>query len=739
MKRVFVSVGIAVLVFPALALAQALPPTTITIPKVESAPKFEDYLPGGSMPGLKITDFRQRDPKDLEPVSQPTAAYVSYDASNLYAGFVCTQPREMVRARMQKRENIGSDDLVGLYLDTFQDKQRAYLFYSSPLGVQADGVMTENGGEDFSFDTEWDTRGKLTDSGYVVLITVPFKSLRFPMKADGQQQWGFSLVRSVRAANETAFWPGNTSRVNGFIAQFATANGVSNVSPGRNFQFIPYGTFTGARFLDSAAGVYARKNEGRAGMDMKFVPRDAVTLDFTINPDFSQVESDNPQVTVNQRFEVFFPEKRPFFLENSDFFNSPTTLFFSRRIRDPQFGARMTGKFGKWATGALVMDDRAPGRSVDPSSSAYNDRAVNLVGAARRDFSNQSNIGFVGTSRTFGDSSNQVAEASTHIRLNKNWFLDAEAVGSHNKTLDGVTTNGSAMFLGLNRSGRAMSYSLAYNGVSPNFRVPLGFVPRTDIHNVNSFLSYRWRPKTGPVTNWGPNSFIDGTWNYKGELQDYIIRLPVSVQFKRQTSLFVRHAFISETISNMKFEQREDLFQFNTSYLRWLSVNFSAGVGTRPNYFPKAGVAPFLGNYQDWNVGIGLKPVSRLSIDQTILWSRLSGRDGTPAAGGNIFDNVLLRTRANYQFSREWSLRAILDFNALDPNPAVVGFSKDRHFGADVLLTWLPHPGTAFYVGYTDGYDNVRLDPTKQVFATDGALNSTGRQVFVKSSWLLRF
>ncbi|TAK12001.1 MAG: hypothetical protein EPO35_11820 [Acidobacteria bacterium] len=737
MRRIlFLSV---LLGLPLPAFAQALPATSIDIPRVEAAPKLDDYLPGGSMPGLKVTDFRQREPKDLEPGSQPTAAYLAYDALHIYAAFVCTQPRELLRARMQKRENIGSDDLVGIYLDTFFDKQRAYLFYASPLGIQADGIITENNGEDFSFDTEFEAKGKITDAGYVVLITVPFKSVRFPVTADGRQRWGLALVRSVRSANETDFWPGNTSRVNGFIAQFATATGVANVSPGRNFQFIPYGTFTGARFLDSGASAYVRKNEGRAGMDVKLVPRDAVTLDFTINPDFSQVESDEPQVTVNQRFEVFFPEKRPFFLENSDFFSAPTTLLFSRRIRDPQFGARMTGKFGDWSTGALVMDDRAPGHAVDPSSRAFNQRAVSLVGTARRNFSNQSTVGFFATSRHFGDSSNHVGELSTHVRLNKNWFIDAEAVGSHNTTLDGVKTDGSAMFLGVNRSGRALTYSINYNGISPNFRVPLGFIPRTDIHDVISFLSYRWHPKAGSVTSWGPNSYIEGTWNYRGELQDYIFRFPIFVQFRRQTSVFVRHAVISETIGGMKLGQREELVQFNSSYLRWLETNASISFGTRPNYYPSAGVAPFLGNFQDWNMGVTIKPISRLSVGETILWSRLAGREATPASGANIFDNAILRTRLNYQFSREWSLRAILDYNSLDPNPSVVGFERGRHFGADILLTWLPHPGTALYVGYTDGYDNLRLDPGKRVFTTDGELHSTGRQLFIKSSWLLRF
>jgi hypothetical protein len=732
-----------VIALPASAAAQAVPPARITIPLAATPPKLEDYLPGGAMPGLRVDDFRQRQPKDLEPSTQPTTAYVSYDRSTFYVAFVCTQPRADIRARLQKREDVGSDDLVGFYLDTFHDKQRAYFFYSTPIGIQADGIISETGGSDYSFDTQWSSEGRVTGDGYVVLVAVPFKVLRFPVTAGGAQEWGFSLIRIIRSNNEESYFPGNTTRVNGFVAQFATADGVADVSPGRNIQFIPYGTFTGARFLDqesldAAAGGYERKNEGRAGIDIKLVPRDAVTLDFTINPDFSQVESDEPQVTVNQRFEVFFPEKRPFFLENADFFNSFLTLFFSRRLRDPQFGARMTGKFGKWATGALVMDDRAPGRSVEPGTPGDGDRAYNVVGSARRDFANQSTLGFLGTSRNFGGSSNQVGSVTSHLRLNPNWFLDTQVVGSHDTSLSGETTSGAATFLGLIRNGRSLNYYLAYSDVSPNFRVPLGFVPRTDMRDVSSFMAYRWHPKTGPLTEWGPNSYLEGTWDYGGDLQDWTVRFPVQFNFKRNSFAFYRHALISETVSGIELAEREDLVQFGTSSLRWLDVSGTVSFGTRPNYYPAGGLVPFLGDFQDWNIAVTVKPVSRLSVSQTLIVSSLDGRDDTPAADATIFDNVLTRTRANYQFTRAWSLRAIVDYSSLTPNPAVVELERGRHLGGDILLTWLAHPGTAIYVGYTDRYDDVLVDPTRRMLTDEGALQSTGRQVFVKASWLFR-
>ena len=723
---------------PASVAAQALPPTRVSIPRVDAAPRIEDYLAGGTRPGLEVTDFRQRQPKDLEPASQPTRAYLSYDAEHVYVAFVATQPRADVRARLQKREDIGDDDAVGIYLDTFLDRQRAYFFLSTPLGIQSDGIITETAGDDESFDTQWSSHGRLTDDGYVVLIAVPFKSLRFPA-ASSSQPWGISLVREIQSNSESAYWPGNTQRVNGFIAQFATADGIAGVSPGRNIQLIPYGTFTGARVLGDGGG-YARTNEGRAGIDVKLVPRDAVTLDFTLNPDFSQVESDEPQVTVNQRFEVFFPEKRPFFLENADFFNTWFTLFFSRRIRDPQVGARMTGKVGPWSAGALVMDDRAPGRLADPSSPSAGERAVNAVGSLRRDFPNQSYVGALVTSRDFGISSSRVGAATAHVRLNPNWFVDGQVTGSRDVDESGVARTGSASFLGLIRNGRALNYYFTYSAISPGFRVPLGFVPRADIQEAGSFLSYRWHPKSGPLQSWGPNQYAAAIWDFDGRLQDWHVRFPVQFTFKRRTELFYRHAMISETVGGVRLEQREDLIEFNTSSLRWLDVELTVAAGTRPNYEPANGRPPFLGSYQDWEFEVEMRPLSRLSLEHTLLWTTLDGRDGTPVPSGQpIFENLLYRLRTNYQFTREWSLRAIVDYSRLDPNAAAIALEPGRHLGADVLLTWLAHPGTAIYVGYTDGYDDVRMNPARRGLTEDGALRSTGRQVFVKASWLFRF
>lgn len=714
------------------------PRPSIAIERAQTPPRLEDYVNGENGRGTRVTGFLQREPNDLTPASEDTVAYLSYDDENVYAVFVCrAKDTSRIRARMARRESIFQDDHVAVFLDTFNDKQRAYMFFATPLGIQGDGITTDGQNDDMSFDTVWQSRGMRTDFGYVVSIAIPFKSLRFPA-GTGPQTWGVAVARSIPSADEIAFWPGITRRVSGFAAQMAQATGIEGVSPGRNIQLIPYGSFAAARFLDRGASRMDDDRDARVGMDAKVVLRDAVTLDFTVNPDFSQVESDEPQVTANQRFEVFFPERRPFFIENAGYFQTPFTLFFSRRLRDPQFGTRATGKAGDWALGAIVADDRAPGRALDPLDSSFGDRTYNVVGRARREFGNQSSVGALVTSRDFGASSNRVASVDTRVRINPQWFLGGQAAMSDTATLGGEELRDTAWTASLTRNSRAFSYTAFYQDVGRDFRTQLGFVPRTDIRNLNQFASYRWRPTKGPLRAFGPNSFVDLTWNQDGTLEDWLVRFPFEVNFRRQTNMFVRRAEGMTRFGGEEFRHHENFLSFFTSAVSWLDAGFTFANGTRPNFFPAPGVVPFLGDFRDTSVFVTLRPMSNLLIDETYIFSHLAA-SGSSGHDGRVFDNHILRTRVNYQFSRELSARAILDYNGIWANQSLVALGRDRRFTADVLLTYLLNPGTAVYVGYTDGYQNVALDEEVGLRTTRRPTTSTGRQLFIKTSYRLRF
>jgi hypothetical protein len=750
----------------AAATPQVPPRPQIEIPRATRPPSLDDYLAvapsssladpavqvtqqtllvsapaGGVMAGtpdatrgLRVEGFLQRQPGDLVPSSEPTFAYLSYDATNLYVVFVCrASDPSRLRARMSRRESMFADDFVAVMLDTFDDHQRSYMFFSNPLGIQADGIATEGQEDDMSFETVWQSHGRLTPFGYVVSFAIPFKSLRFP-PGEGRA-WGIALMRGIPINNEQAFWPGITRTISGFSSQFADAHGLTGVSPGRNIQLIPYGTFTGARFLDDNS--FEKKADGRAGIDAKIVAHDAVTFDLTANPDFSQVESDEPQVTINQRFEVFFPEKRPFFLENSGYFQTPINLFFSRRIKDPQIGARATGKLGGWAAGALLIDDRAPGHDVDQGDPLYGDRAANAVVRARREIGESSFGGFV-TTREFGPSFNRVASADTRLKLNARLFVDGQAIVSDTETTNAERLRDTAYSATLNRAGRKLSYTVNYQDIGPDFRSNLGFVPRTDIRQGSEFVSLRWHPKTGPVQSFGPNSFVQVTWDRSGLLQDWAVRYPFSIEFKGQTGVFVRRVESMERFEGIEFREYENLFNFFTSRIRWMDVSVNYLNGTRPNFYPGAGYDPFLADFRDVFLSVTFRPTSGLLLDQTYIYSHLGMR---PESGirATIFDNHIARSRVNYQVNRELSFRAIFDYNAVLANPTLVALDRTKHLTADLLMTYLVHPGTAVYVGYTDGYDNVALDTAGARTFTHRPSTSTGRQFFVKTSYLFRF
>jgi hypothetical protein len=756
-----------------------LPKTTVAIskiPRVTRAPKIENFLEGGTREAeLVVTDFRQNIPGDGDPASEMTTAYLSYDQKNLYVVFECKDASGGVRAHLSRREDLDQDDGVGVFLDTFHDKHRAYYFFSNPLGIQQDAIYTEGQGYDYSFDTVWNTEGRLTKDGYIVWFSIPFKSLRF--SHEREQTWGVALYRTILKKSEYDYWPYVTQRVQGLAQQFAPVNGLEHVSPGRNIQFIPYGLLASNHFLNQPANgsapAYKDVFEHRAGLDAKFVAKDSLTFDVTLNPDFSQVESDDPQVTVNQRFAVFFPEKRPFFIENAGFFMTPVSLFFSRQIMDPQFGARMTGKVGSWTLGALTIDDRQPGRD-QTSSGPFDKRAADGVVRVTREFGKQSYIGAFASTRDFADTSNRVVSLDARFKFGKNWVSDFQAAHSWTRqddrlpqlcqnfnvprAADAASQQGSTLYADLSYTGRHLVMYHIYSDYSPGFCTDLGFVPRVDIRQETSAVAYYWRPVKSKIIDYGPSVSELVDWDHNGVLQDWQAAVGFEIDWTRQTTLVVSRGEAYELFANIPFRKHSTAIQFTSAPYKWLSFTGRYTTGTGENFFPGAGLSPFLGNVNRVNLGFTLRPSARFRIDETAIYYRLGTRNGsTPAtfdAGHGVFNNYLVRTKLNYQFTRELSLRMILDYDATLANTQLLDLQRNlgsfdggpirppKTLTPDFLLTYLVHPGTALYVGYNNSFSNLHLDETTnpaQVLYQRSPTNTNGRLFFVKLSYLFRF
>lgn len=709
---------------PVLRIARTSAPPSL------SSASLEQTIPAGT----KVEEFRQRHPADGEPASQSTTAFLSYDARNLYVLFVCTDESGKVNANLSRRDDIVKDDYVGIALDTFHDRRRFYRFSANPLGVQRDAIGTEGRDDDLSFDAVWHSEGRLTSSGYVVLIAIPFKTLRFPQQSE--QRWGIALFRSIPRANEVSYWPPISQKVEGLAQQFATLEGLAGITPARNWQFIPYGFLGHSQFLDSDRSGLPRfltSSESRIGLDAKVVLRNALTLDVALNPDFSQVESDEPQVTVNQRYEVFFPERRPFFTENAAFLQTPEDLFYSRRVADPTFGARLTGKSGPWAIGALFAGDRAPGRRLAQEDPLYGQQSLIAAGSISREFASQSRIGVLATDYEFGANANRVLSFDTRLKFSENWVAVGQAVLSHSRGAGAVASSGTDLLARVSRSGLHLNYEGQYRERSPHFEAQLGFIPRVDMRQTTQSMDYTWRPTHGSLKAIQLYGGAEVVWNYDNRLQDLIANPVLQFEWAGGTFLLINRVDAFERYLNLNFRKsRTDVTTF-VQRPKWMYLVTSYSAGTDINYDASAGVRPTLGNLRQARVDATFRPKSRLRFQQIWLYTSLKSRGPQP---DSLFQNHIFRTQLNYRFTRALALRGIVDYAAVLPNSARVNLENTRRLGTDVLFSYQLHPGTAVFLGYGDQRENLSLGPLP-VYRSARPDTVTGRQVFVKISYRL--
>lgn len=704
-----------------------------------------------------VDNFYQRNPHDGQPSSQKTEAYLGYDQKNLYVVFVCfdTEPHK-IRGHMAKREDAEGDENAEIILDTFADQRRSYGFMSNPLGVQMDGIWTEGQGWDMSFDAVWSSKGKITKQGYVVWMAIPFKSLRFP--SSPQQSWGILLDRDIPRNGEENFWPRYSNKIEGRLNQEGVMKGLENISPGRNMQFTPHATMRSYRapdLRDITSPRYERRDfKGEAGLDSKIVLRDSLVLDATVKPDFSQVESDEPQTTANRRFETFFPEKRPFFIENASYFTTPINLVFTRRIADPNFGLRLSGKTGPYSIGMLFADDRSPGRILPDHDPLFDSQAYFSVLRVQRDISNQSTIGMIYTDREYHGSYNRVGGIDGRFKFNQNWVSTFQVLTSSTGYEDKTTSGGPLYYAQIKRTGRHFNMNSTFSDTSAGFVTKTGFFKRPNNRQTAHGFNYRWFPLHSVIQNHGIYSGFSRAYDHQGVRLNSWQYFEYNFQFKGQNSLEMGSGFGTEGLRPQDFSSLTATKQyptanyflnFESNYWQKIGVHASIRRDLTPSFvtsgiFDSAplGQAPRRVHDDQMEIGTTLKPASRLRIDNKYLYERLYD----PIAGLSQLNTHVIRSKWNFQFNRELSLRFIGQYNANLANPSLTYLQKTKGFNADVLLTYLLHPGTALYVGYNSNLSN--LDPNLAMNSDEEVIRrkrfvNDSRQFFVKISYLFRF
>jgi hypothetical protein len=685
-----------------------------------------------------VRDFVQYEPREGVPASQKTTAFLAYNGKSLYVGFLCEDSEpELIRANVTRRDAIGGDDNVGVVIDTYYDHRRGYAFAVNAHGIQEDARVDEERGEDQGFDTVWHSEGQLTPNGFAALMVIPFRSLRFSPAE--KQTWGIFLSRSIPRYNEVSTWPAISRGVGGWLIQEAEARGLESISPGKNLQLTPYGYFSSTRFLNKETAQFERDAlAARMGLDAKWVVASNLTLDATLNPDFSQVESDTPQITVNRRFEVLFPERRPFFMENANFFDTPTQVLFTRRIADPQFGVKLTGKAGPYTIAALAADDRGPGEFVAPDDPTFGHRAFFNVLRLSRDIHRQSNLGLIWSDREFLDSHNRVIGADGRWKITKTTGFGFQALKSYSRDLEGNTKQGRAFQLGLDRFTRHWNTYAGYNERSPDFEVASGFIPRVDYRSVGGYLGYSFRPEGRWIVAWQPSLSGNLLFDSQNVRQDYIARPSFWVEFAQATHASGHYRYKRERYEGIDFLKRGYEFNINTRRSRWFSAGLAYEWGEEINFSPPDGSEPFLGAGNEISLWMTVRPTTRLAVQNMILENRFLTID----QGRNIFNNNIFRSRWNYQFTPRLSLRLIGQYANVLPTAELSSLEYSKELTGDVLLTYLLHPGTALYVGYSnmmENFDRAALEQAALLERTRSGLINSSAGLFVKFSYLYQF
>ncbi len=498
------------------------------IPRFETAPVIDGVLSDGVWQSSAVFgDFLQTQPGDNVAPTHPTEFLMGYDSKNLYVAFKVIQDRDKVRATMSRRDNIFNDDYVLMYIDTFNDQRQAYVVFFNPLGIQADGTYTEGRGEDYSVDLVMESKGVLTPDGFTIEAAIPFKSLRY--EAGKNKHWGFSIFRRVKYNNNeyNSWMPHDRSR-SGYLNQAGKITGLEGIETTRQLEVNPSFTVseTGRKsrytFNNDPNGRYVNEGiKGDFGMTVKFGLTPTITLDFAYNPDFAQVEADAPVTTANQRFPIFFAEKRPFFLERIDIFQSGMNVVNTRAIVDPDIAAKISGRRGKNTFGILYASDKAPGnyspddretfkhceirQIADPTVSCSVGRLLDQnadIGVLRikRDVGREHNIGMFATTYNFVDRHNNTAGLDGRFRLNKKTVMDVQVLGTNTRGYfydpfqDATryrTANGVGYRAYLERTDRNLYMNFLAQGRTNLYRTDVGFASRYDTNSLSSFVQYQ--------------------------------------------------------------------------------------------------------------------------------------------------------------------------------------------------------------------------------------------------------
>ena len=656
-----------------------------------------------------------------------TEVLLTYDQKNLYAAFRCYDPDpSAIRAHLRDRDTTGGDDWIALIFDTFNDERRSFDFIVTAQGVQFDQIESQTG-EDNGWDTIWDCASKITDWGYAVEIAIPFSSLRF-QRLEGSQIWGFDAVRRYPRDHpyHIGLFPRDRSN-NCYLCQAVKIKGFEGASPGRNIEINP--TFTAVRTDERPdfpqGGMKKRNQDAEIGLTTRWGITPNMTFNFTGNPDFSQVEADALQLDINEPFALFYPERRPFFTEGADFFNALERIIYTRTMRDPSWGFKLTGKEGANTIGAYGVRDEVtnlifPG-SQESDSTSLDAANTSSVFRYKRDFGSRYTAGLIVTDREGKDYYNRVYGFDLDFRFTPTNQIQLLVLGSSTKYPDEViddfdqpsgTFNDKLISFEYDHYTRTWGWWGDYEDAGPNFRADLGYYPRVGYRNAEGGLFYTWNAKPG---SWWSLFRLGSEFNYFEESDGKMLEKRASLWFAyngtMQSSFYLRGWREREAYNNREFDLTHFLVEGGFWPTRNLQIIVLTMFGDQIDYEnTRLGKRFRINPWLTYNLGKHL----RISLDHT--YERMNVQNS------RLYTANISGLLAVYHLNVRTFFRAIIQYVNYDYNPSNYIDeidSIDKRFFTQLLFSYKINPRIVLFIGYSDNYygdQDVRLTQSDRTF-----------------------
>ncbi|MBZ0267709.1 carbohydrate binding family 9 domain-containing protein [bacterium] len=684
--------------------------------------------------------FAEVSPGDQSEPPVQSEAWVTYDESNLYVALIARDDPAEVRASMSDRDAIFRDDYFGIMIDPYGDQSSGYELFVNPLGIQGDLRMLSSGGEDMSFDAIWESKGQVTEDGYQVELAIPFASLRLPDKA--QQTWRVNFWRDhQRDVRRQYAWAAQDRDNPCFMCQWGEMTGIEGISGSRPLEIIATGLASQAGSGDPDTDFDMEDPHGEASATVKYALSSSAFAEVTVNPDFSQVESDAGQIDVNQTFALFYDERRPFFQEGSDLLGTWIDAIYTRSINDPNVAGKFTGQFDKTSVVyALAQDENSP--IIVPleerSQFVPGGQSFSNIVRVRRSLQEDTYVGGVFTDRrlsgggsgTVGGVDGLVRKGSYQLELQGLVSRTEEPViddddlegtfgDGHTVALDGETFSGNAVYASAERWGRTYRADFDYWAYSPEFRTDNGFTTRNDYRQTSFWNGLQFRPDHEWLSRWQVESGIGRVWSTDGTFQDEWIRPTIWGDTKGQTNLGSQYLTSRERFGGT-------VFPGIRIWSYWIDSRFSEQVSVAFNLNQGRGIyrdfdEPELADQRFWSAELRLHPSSRLEINTGFEHGKMDSRERNE----NLFSGYIVRSRADVTFTRQLFLRLVVQYDDFD-----------ERLDIEPLVTYRVNPFTLFYLGMTSG--RQRFSPDDYDSITKSEWGNADRQLFAKIQYQFR-